>query len=552
MPIGHNVQKMSASTSNIIRRQIRLLLLLRVIILSLLLGVTALLQISITNLIIVPQPYILVFILGVYTFSIVSAKLLNHTKQYRFFALCQIIVDSILAGIIVYFSGGGYSIFTFLYFFPVISGGLLLFTYGGLIIATFNLINYTLVIATQYLHLAAHHIPVNIDQAIHDLPNIFLQMSIYGLSFYLVAILSSFLSQRQRHTEDALNTAARNFDRLTELYKQIFADISSGIITVDNIGVITSFNPAAEKITGYNAHESIGYPISRLANFPLSDESKERPTIEIRRKDKAKIPVGYSWARLNMPDSCDDCRVYTLQDLSTIKAMEKKVKQSEKMAAIGAIAAGIAHEFRNPLAAISGAAQVLNQGTNADPDNVSLLKIILRESARLEGKISDFLQFSKPAIPEKQWLSLHNQLHECLDILKKGSKLPDNCQIKVDIAEHLECWADPHQFRQILINLIHNATQSLPTSGGTIAIKAMDITDQHKQASTRLEIRDSGSGMDKKTIAQIFAPFFTTRESGTGLGLSIVQQIVEGHDGKIIAESIPDTGTTFTVNLPLP
>jgi len=541
--------KQTEAATRAIKWQIKLLLLLRVSVLSLLLGVISLFQISLPNLFIVPLPHILVFITAVYAFSIISAKLLNITRKYCLFALIQILADSILVGIIVYFSGGSHSIFTFLYFFPVISGGLLLFKTGGLLIATFSLLNYILVLAAYELNIFSH-LPNNWHQIINGLTNNLPQMSIYGLSFYLVAILSSLLGQRQRYTEDALDAASRNFDRLTQLYKQIFADISSGIITVDNRGVITSFNPAAEKITGYSARESIGRSISRLADFPLSDVGRERPIIRIRRKNETRIPVGYSWARLNMPDGCDDCRVYTLQDLSRIRAMEKKVKQSEKMAAIGEIAAGIAHEFRNPLAAISGAAQVLQQDDKTSTGNISLLKIILRESNRLEEKISDFLQFSKPAIPEKQWLALENQITESRDILTQGGKLPIDCHIETDIPANLECWADPHQLRQILINLMQNAAQSL-TTAGSIVIRAFDLANSRK-AAIRIEISDNGSGITGETIEKIFAPFFTTRKSGTGLGLAIVQQIVKGHGGEINVTSVPGEGTTFTIDLPLP
>ncbi len=533
-----------------IRRQIKLLLLLRIIVLSLLLGVISLLQVSLPNLFIVPLPHILIFITTIYIFSVASAKILNITQKYCFFALLQIIVDSILAGIIIYFSGGQNSVFTFLYFFPVISGGLLLFKTGGLFIATFNLLNYAVVLAIPYLKLS-RHLPNNWHEAITMLPITSLQnFSIYGLSFYLVAILSSFLGQRQRVTVDALNTASRNFDRLSQLYKQIFADISSGIITVDKESTITSFNPAAENITGYSSAESIGQSINRLADFPSSDYKKERPIIKIIRKDKQKIPVGYSWARLNMPDGCDDSRVYTLQDLSKIRAMERKVKQSEKMAAIGEIAAGIAHEFRNPLAAISGAAQVLNQEDKQNSGNAGLLKIILRESSRLEGKISDFLQFSKPAVPEKQWISLENKILESRNILSQGGKLPETCHIETNIPANLECWADQHQLRQIFINLIDNASQALGEEG-IITIKAEDLTGNQKKI-IHIEISDNGSGMDKETVQQIFAPFFTTRESGTGLGLAIVKQLIEGHNGKIQVSSEIGKGTTFIIDLPLP
>ncbi len=535
----------------LLRRQIKWLLLLRVSTLSLLLGVIALLQISLTNLVIAPLPHILIFISAVYIFSIISSLILNHCRDYRLFALFQITMDSIMIGTIVYFSGGSHSIFTFLYFFPVISAGMLLFKSGGLLIATFNLINYALVLSTEYSG-PGQILPHSLHM-FSRLPDLFWQnITIYGLSFYIVAILSSFLAQRQRHTEDILKQTSQNFDRITLLYKQIFADISSGIITVDNLGIITSFNPAAAQITGYQPLEIIGRPISRLADFPLTGGHEERPVIDIMRQDKRKIPVGYSWARLNMPEGCDDCRVYTLQDLSRIREMENKIKQSEKMAAIGEIAAGIAHEFRNPLAAIAGAAQVLEQDADTDPGNLTLLKIILRESQRLESKISNFLQFSKPACPEPQWLSLSGEIAESQDILERGGRLPATCHLETEIPANLECWADPHQFRQVLINLIHNACLALDEEEGIITIRAAETEGKAGKTVTEIIVSDTGCGMDKKTAKQIFTPFFTTREAGTGLGLAIVQQIIEGHGGSITVSAKPGQGSTFCIEIPLP
>ncbi len=535
----------------LLRRQIKWLLLLRVTTLSLLLGVIALLQISLTNLVIAPLPHILIFISTVYIFSIISSLILKHCRDYRLFALFQITMDSIMIGTIVYFSGGSHSIFTFLYFFPVISAGMLLFKSGGLLIATFNLINYALVLSAEYSG-PGKVLPHSLHM-FSRLPDLFWQnITIYGLSFYIVAILSSFLAQRQRHTEDILKQTSQNFDRITLLYKQIFADISSGIITVDNRGIITSFNPAAAQITGYQPMEIIGRPISRLADFPLTSGHEERPVIDIMRHDKQKIPVGYSWARLNMPEGCDDCRVYTLQDLSRIREMESKIKQSEKMAAIGEIAAGIAHEFRNPLAAISGAAQVLEQDADTEPGNRTLLKIVLRESQRLESKISNFLQFSKPARPEPQWLSLSGEIAESQEILERGGRLPTTCHLETEIPANLECWADPHQFRQVLINLIHNACLALDKEEGIITIRAAETEGKDGKTVTEIMVSDTGCGMEESTRKQIFTPFFTTREAGTGLGLAIVQQIIEGHGGRITVSAKPGQGSTFSIEMPLP
>lgn len=231
--------------------------------------------------------------------------------------------------------------------------------------------------------------------------------------------------------------------------------------------------------------------------------------------------------------------------------MEEQIRQSEKMAAIGKIAAGIAHEFRNPLAAISGAAQILDQEFPPSSVNHSLLTIITRECSRLEDNITDFLQFSRPAIPEPTWIPLASMIDECWTLLRGSVKFNDNCCLTMDLPANLDCWADQHQFKQILINLLHNACLAME-KGGLITIKAWEETPDQGPAASVIEITDSGCGIPETMHKDIFAPFFTTRENGTGLGLAIVQQIIDSHRGTIMVHSTIGTGTTFTVTLPLP
>jgi len=271
--------------------------------------------------------------------------------------------------------------------------------------------------------------------------------------------------------------------------------------------------------------------------------------------------VGYSWSRLNMPDREEECRVYTLQDLSRIRQMENQLRQSEKMAAIGKIAAGIAHEFRNPLAAISGAAQVLDQevlshtpfnsGGSDSSANHSLLNIIIRECSRLEANINDFLQFSRPAIPEQSWVPLQPLVEECWSILVRSARFKDTCHLKTSIPDNLDCWADQHQLKQVFLNLLHNSCLAMD-SGGQVEVTAREDASDDGQGSIVIEVIDSGCGIPAPMLPDIFAPFFTTRENGTGLGLAIVQQIIQGHQGTISVDSTVGQGTTFVIALPLP
>ncbi len=254
-----------------------------------------------------------------------------------------------------------------------------------------------------------------------------------------------------------------------------------------------------------------------------------------------------------MPGDCENCRIYTMQDLSKIKKMEDQIRQAEKMAAIGRMAAGIAHEFRNPLAAISGAAQVLHHELSDDAATQGLMNIIIRESDRLEGTISEFLQFSRPATPEKSWFSLYGLVKETINILKQAPSWNNKIKFKTDIPAQLDAWADADQTKQIFLNLFSNAANALKKNEGSILIKAREMSDKKQTDQTRIVISDTGPGISDKIRNKIFEPFYTTRENGTGLGLAIVRQLIESNGGTIELSSGPGKNeAVFILDLPLP
>jgi two-component system sensor histidine kinase PilS (NtrC family) len=222
------------------------------------------------------------------------------------------------------------------------------------------------------------------------------------------------------------------------------------------------------------------------------------------------------------------------------------------MAAVGEMAAGVAHEFRNPLAAISGAAQVLHDEYENDALTHGLINIITRECDRLDGTIRDFLQFSKPAAPEKNWFSLEGVIDESCQLLAQSQKWNETIQIKTDIPENLDCWGDSGQIKQVILNLITNARNAIGDNEGRITISASEQEIDTKE-NTVVRIEDNGPGIKEDIIDTIFEPFFTTREKGTGLGLAIVRQLIASHEGTVKAENkSEDRGSIFTLTLPLP
>jgi two-component system sensor histidine kinase PilS (NtrC family) len=366
--------------------------------------------------------------------------------------------------------------------------------------------------------------------------------------------LSAIISEKLRSTEAALTVTTESLDRLAVLYKQIFHDIGTGIITVNHQGEITSFNPASEDITGYRASEVIGKNIA--TKFPGLEATKHfflRPVANLTRKEGNTIPVGYSWAKMSTHDGQESI-VFTMQDLSQIRRMEEQVRQAEKMATIGGMAAGIAHEFRNPLASISGAAQFLRQEFEETSPEIreKLMTIIIRECDRLEKTVDEFLQFSKPITPNHKWFFLKDLTDEVVLQLQKIQNWPPGCAITVDIPRKQDCWADEQLIKQILFNLVENAANALKKEGGEIRISAVETKEDTHTSRTCIQVTDNGRGIPEEIRDKICEPFFTTRENGTGLGLSIVKQIIDSHGGSLQIRSQAESGTTVEVILPLP
>jgi len=535
----------------------------RVFLFTLLIGIATFLREKGHNVILPSRLVTSVFLLGLYTFSIVSALLLQrHPRSVRRFGIIQLFFDAVCIALLVYATGCSQSDFTSLLILPVIAAGLILYRRGGLFLAAITTVSYGVILAFEQLRWIPHYFTSTTYKAPASIltgTNLF---AIYGLLFFLAALLSGQLARRLRVTEEKLQRTALEYDRLSILYKQIFDDISTGIITTDQSDFITSYNRAAERITGYPRERVLGQPFSRCFPDILLQERQGRSVCDFQKLGGTLIRVGYSFSFLNMPEQENQenqpsrWKVITLQDISQVERMEQQMREAEKMAAIGELSASIAHDFRNPLAAISGSAQILTM----DQDNISsldpatfktLLGIILRETGRMARTITDFLQFARPAVIQPEWFDFNRLVDEVLAQLRTVTNTIVAATVLKEIDERLDCWADRQQMQTILTHLLENACQASAVQPGSVVIAAGEHTVAG-QGELWVEIRDQGPGIPRELREKIFAPFFSSRTDGTGLGLAIVRQIVENHGGRIEIDSSADYPCIMRLHLPVP
>ncbi len=554
--------RQTGNIEQILRQQLLWMLLLRILFYTLLTGLGNLFQNTRFEVIGLPKNLLILFLLLVYLSTILSALLLPaFSGRMRVFGFLQNLLDTFFASLLIFYTGASHSTFTSVYFFPIIAGGLILPRKGGLVAASSATLQYG---AILYLELLGFFPAYLADYGIQAVRNPWVSLNQFGtmgLIFFLAALLSALFGLRLRTTENALSDSIRNFDRLATLYKQIFDNISTGILTIDGHGVITSANNAAAAITGYLPEQLVGSELWQF--FPNLEMTTTdlRPSAAFHKQDGSRITLGYSHMGFNQPEdsgksSRSDHKIITLRDISEIERLENQMRQAEKLAAIGMMSASIAHDFRNPLTAISGSAQVLasefSATSSADSMNLELTEIIIRESNRLIETISDFLKFSKPESANREWFSLQTCLSEVIQVCRADPLWPRSCNLQLSFDHNFDIWADRRQMFTVLSHLIQNAIAFCPPGREVIEIEAEEIRLPDGQDRFSITVSDNGPGVEEKDRERIFEPFFTSRPDGTGLGLAIVRQTIEEHQGSISVSTGRRGGARFTLLLPLP
>jgi signal transduction histidine kinase len=285
-----------------------------------------------------------------------------------------------------------------------------------------------------------------------------------------------------------------------------------------------------------------------------TDDLKERPFRfegQIIKKDGSSAILGMVASLLK--DEKNNVRgiILIFQDITKMLQMEEQVRRQERLATVGSLAAGIAHEIRNPLASLSGSIQVLQGELDLKGDNKHLMDIVVRETDRLNTIITEFLEYARPKTNQDEQIVLSSLLAETCTLLKNSREFLPGISIKCNIDSGITVRGDAPRLRQVFWNLLINACQATP-KGGEITISALPFSHIEDDSNwCEITVADTGQGIAQDHLGKIFDPFFTTKTGGTGLGLSIVYRIIEDHGGTITVETKDGKGTKFSIRIPM-
>jgi two-component system sensor histidine kinase PilS (NtrC family) len=470
----------------------------------------------------------------------------------RLEAYLQILGDLGLVCMLVYSSGGPTSVFTFLYLVVIGSAAFLLFRTGAVVIASVAALAHGLMVELTAYEILPRPRMAAVGAWGPDRIGYNLAITIIG--FYGVAFMVSYLSEKLRGTREELESRQKALSRIQTLYANVIASMSSGLVTADARQRVTFLNQAGGEILGIVPARATGRELREIG-LDLPSEWEElrhrtrgrevyRTEVEVLHGTSRRV-VGYSVRALKDPSSGEDGSLIVFQDLTEVKKLERQARFNEQLAAVGELAAGIAHEIRNPLASISGSVQVLSNELTVGSAERRLMEIIVSESNRLSKILEEFLRFVRPQERQVAVFDVAASLREVLELFRLSDEVSDAHTITLDVDPPVSLLAaDRDQIRQIIYNVAKNAVRAMP-DGGTLTVEGRE-----DRAWYSIRFRDTGRGMSEEEIARVFTPFSTAFDGGTGLGMAIVRRIVEDHGGAIDVESKPGEGTTVTILLP--
>jgi two-component system sensor histidine kinase PilS (NtrC family) len=467
-------------------------------------------------------------------------------------------IDSIIITAAVFITGGVESLFAILYMLPIVAASTVQFRRGGLQIAGLSTILFFGVVMAQYFN-ANGYLTLPLQDAVaNDLPPVNVAqytVAINAFGFFAVALLSGSLAERARRGEAQLEQATEEIADLQAFNQYVLDNLLSGLATADADNRLVTFNRSAMLITGTEGALPIGRPAADVLQLPpafaaslsqdLARVRSKRIDYVFRQSQGAAIELGLSVAALPLPDGSRGY-LYTFQDVTDMRRFEQNSRLQQRLAAVGEMAAGIAHEIRNPLASMSGSMQMLKQELPLSADQAQLMDIVLKESDRLNQTIKSFLAYARPQRFSLQKLDLRPVVQETAMLLRNSPEVEEWHQVDVRIAsEPVMVDADEGQIRQIIWNLATNGLRAMP-SGGSLCLSAV-----HEHTSSGpvavLLVEDEGVGIPPEEVDSIFQPFRGSFGKGTGLGLAIVHRIVTDYGAHIEVKPRPGGGTVFRV-----
>lgn len=468
----------------------------------------------------------------------------------------QFLFELVIESSIIYSTGNINSPFSVLFILTIISAALVYRLIGSLILASLVSIAYTFII---WLGLGWRDNPEFSMKALKTIfstqESLFYSIFLHILIFYLVAFISGYLSERLNVRDKQLEAASKALKKAKLETDDILRHLNSGLLTINSSGFIIYFNRAAERILGYREEDVKGMHCQEVfaqrmpeLSFGLLEGIKgniehPRKEINILNRENEQIPLGLSTSILKEADNELRGIIAIFSDLTEAKLLDSKVRAADRLSAIGELSASIAHEIRNPLAAISGSVEVLRGDLQLTCENERLMTLIIKESDRLTNLLNEFLTYAKIDRPAYNKVELLHLISEVIEILYHHPSFNDKIDLKIDTDESIiYVVGDEGLIKQLLLNLAVNACESFEGEEGRIIFRLSLDKDSGK---VELYVQDNGSGIAPENLKNLYKPFFSTKKEGTGLGLSIVHKICSALKLYISVDSQLHKGTTF-------
>jgi len=536
------------------RRALDRFLVLRTIVASLVVGAGVTI-VGLTDETFAVKPFYTVLVLTV----LVGAAAYGATRlgvPTRRVAWAVTMADVALEVAIVHYSGGVSGQFTTVFCLTIAAAAFVLAMPGGLASAMLSSLCFV-----GYQAMEAHGwvTPPGRELFATSRTSGLIDAYMHASMFFLVGTLGGHLAERIKLKGRALEHAETALEQLRVDTNYILENMSSGVLVVAESGTVVTINAAAgdileiggDEVIGRSVKDALGQRVPDLAGELTAALATTRGThrkeIAARTRAGGSRPLGISISFLTEDSMRRRGAIAVFQDLTEVHEMRERVRKADRLAAIGELSAGIAHELRNPLASISGSIEMLYNELKLDGENMRLMELIMRESDRLDRIISDFLDFAKLRTPSKYPTKLERALEETLMLLSKNAEKSDGISTRLECDPRLpEVWMDDEQMRQVFLNLAVNACEAMD-KGGTLEITAL----ASERGLVRVSFTDNGPGIDPQEMARMFEPFFTTKEGGTGLGLAIANKIVVAHGGMIEYRNRDQRGAEFTIVLPV-
>jgi two-component system sensor histidine kinase PilS (NtrC family) len=538
-----------------LRRRLAWLIVIRVVVGTLLLGGATVAQIRRPGAL--PIDPFSVLIATIYALTAIYAATLRFAERQPWLADLQLAGDALVVSAFIYFTGGVASAFSPLYVLPIVAGSVVNSRRGGLLVATLSTVLYSGLVLAQYLTASGYLSDpwlVSVALPAGSAAQFIVGLNVFG--FFAVALLSGSLAERVRSADVRLQAASSELADLQALNQHVIESLQSGLVTTDIEQRVLTFNHAAEAITGMAAPAAVRRSVRdvlQLSDALVDQLTRDLPEGSVRAEYLYRTPDGRGDVEIGLAVTHLDAPgrrmgfLFTFQDVTEIKKLERDARMQQRLAAVGEMAAGIAHEIRNPLASMSGSIQILRQELPLSAEQEQLMDIVLRESERLNSTIRSFLAYARPQKFAIARFDVRRALNDTALLLRNSSELRQGHVIDVDVpASELWYEADEGQIKQIVWNLATNGLRAMPDGGRLLLAGAAEPASD----GVVLTIRDEGVGIAPEALDGLFQPFHGTFAKGSGLGLAIVHRIVSDYQGEIQVSSQPGAGTTVSVRLP--